>query len=96
MPDLVGDLLCILKHVGVLNVIAVGYALAPLSKLHLRTKTLQSHDWGAQLAYEAARERPDVFTAVVGITIPVIARPLECMLRETEHHENSIYPQRHH
>jgi soluble epoxide hydrolase/lipid-phosphate phosphatase len=29
------------------------------------------HDWGAQLAYEAARERPDIFTAVVGITIPV-------------------------
>ncbi|KAH9180053.1 Alpha/Beta hydrolase protein [Lactarius sanguifluus] len=28
------------------------------------------HDWGAQLAYEAARERPDIFTAVVGITIP--------------------------
>jgi len=30
------------------------------------------HDWGAQLAYEAARQRPDVFTAVVGITIPYI------------------------
>ena len=29
-----------------------------------------SHDWGTQLAYEAARERPDVFDAVVGITIP--------------------------
>lgn len=29
------------------------------------------HDWGSQLAYEAARERPDIFTAVVGITIPV-------------------------
>ncbi|KAI0301880.1 Alpha/Beta hydrolase protein [Multifurca ochricompacta] len=28
------------------------------------------HDWGTQLAYEAARERPDVVTAVVGITIP--------------------------
>ncbi|KAF8271703.1 alpha/beta-hydrolase [Lactarius quietus] len=52
MPDLVGDLLCILKHAGAPGVIVVG------------------HDWGAQLAYEAARERPDVFTAVVGITIP--------------------------
>ncbi|KAI0254201.1 alpha/beta-hydrolase [Lactifluus subvellereus] len=30
------------------------------------------HDWGTQLAYEAARERPDVFTAVIGITIPYI------------------------
>ncbi|KAH9963261.1 alpha/beta-hydrolase [Russula dissimulans] len=71
MPDLVGDLLCILNHVGVPNVIVIG------------------HDWGAQLAYEAARERPDVFTAVVGITIPVTARPLECTPRKTEHHENN-------
>lgn len=52
MPDLVGDLLCILEHAGALEAIAVG------------------HDWGTQLAYEAARERPDIFTAVVGITIP--------------------------
>jgi hypothetical protein len=27
-----------------------------------------SHDWGSQIAYEAARERPDIFTAVVGIS----------------------------
>jgi len=54
MPDLVGDLLCILEHAGVQKAIAVG------------------HDWGTQLAYEAARQRPDVFTAVVGITIPYI------------------------
>jgi soluble epoxide hydrolase/lipid-phosphate phosphatase len=52
MPDLVGDLLCILEHAGAPGAIAVG------------------HDWGTQLAYEAARERPDIFTAVVGITIP--------------------------
>ncbi|KAI0303058.1 alpha/beta-hydrolase [Russula brevipes] len=55
MPDLVGDLLCILQHAGVPEVIGIG------------------HDWGTQLAYEAARERPDVFTAVVGITIPQAA-----------------------
>ncbi|KAI9512737.1 alpha/beta-hydrolase [Russula earlei] len=54
MPDLVGDLLCILEHAGVSKAIAIG------------------HDWGTQLAHEAARERPDVFTAVVGITIPYI------------------------
>ncbi|KAH9999509.1 alpha/beta-hydrolase [Russula vinacea] len=54
MPDLVGDLLCILEHAGAPKAIAVG------------------HDWGSQLAYEAARERPDIFTAVVGITIPYI------------------------
>lgn len=33
------------------------------------------HDWGAQLAYEAARERPDIFTAVIGVTIPVSFPP---------------------
>ena len=32
-----------------------------------------SHDWGSQIAYEAARERPDVFTAVVGISVPYLA-----------------------
>ncbi|KAN0124485.1 alpha/beta-hydrolase [Russula decolorans] len=52
MPDLVGDLTCILENAGAPTAIAVG------------------HDWGTQLAYEAARERPDIFTAVVGITIP--------------------------
>ena len=38
----------------------------------LRTRRLtfsgNSHDWGSQMAYEAARERPDIFTAVVGIS----------------------------
>jgi pimeloyl-ACP methyl ester carboxylesterase len=29
-----------------------------------------SHDWGSAIAYEAARERPDVFTAVIGISAP--------------------------
>ncbi|KAH7905596.1 Alpha/Beta hydrolase protein [Hygrophoropsis aurantiaca] len=28
------------------------------------------HDWGAEVCYEAARRRPDVFTSVVGITVP--------------------------
>lgn len=29
------------------------------------------HDWGSQVCYEAARMRPDIFTAVVAIAIPV-------------------------
>ena len=28
------------------------------------------HDWGAQVCYEAARIRPDVFKAVIGLVIP--------------------------
>lgn len=51
IPDVVGDLLCILRHAGVSQVVVIG------------------HDWGTQLAFEAARERPDVFTAVVGLSL---------------------------
>lgn len=29
------------------------------------------HDWGAQICYEAARMRPDLFEGVVGAVIPV-------------------------
>ncbi|KAF8876157.1 Alpha/Beta hydrolase protein [Infundibulicybe gibba] len=31
-----------------------------------------SHDWGAQVCFEAARMRPDIFSAVIGVTIPYI------------------------
>ncbi|KAN0140064.1 epoxide hydrolase [Lactarius tabidus] len=51
IPDVVGDLLCILRQAGVSQVVVIG------------------HDWGTQLAFEAARERPDVFTAVVGLSL---------------------------
>lgn len=50
--DVVGDLLCILKHANVAQAVVIG------------------HDWGSQIAYEAARERPDVFIGVVGISGP--------------------------
>ncbi|KAL6304154.1 Alpha/Beta hydrolase protein [Sparassis latifolia] len=30
------------------------------------------HDWGAQVCYEAARMRPDVFEAVIGAVVPYI------------------------
>ena len=33
------------------------------------------HDWGAQVCYEAARIRPDVFKAVIGLVIPVCHFP---------------------
>lgn len=51
IPDVVGDLLCILRQAGVSQAVVIG------------------HDWGTQLAYEAARERPNVFTAVVGLSL---------------------------
>ncbi|TFK66645.1 alpha/beta-hydrolase [Pluteus cervinus] len=30
------------------------------------------HDWGAPVCYEAARQRPDIFRAVIGITAPYL------------------------
>ncbi|KAJ7174449.1 alpha/beta-hydrolase [Mycena filopes] len=54
MPDMVGDLSCILESAGISSAICVG------------------HDWGAQLCYEAARMRPDLFHGVVGAAIPYI------------------------
>ncbi len=72
MPDLVGDLLCILEHAGAPTAIAVGYVIPSFDIYDADvSSTMSRHDWGTQLAYEAARERPDIFTAVVGITIPV-------------------------
>ena len=86
MPDLVSDLLCILEHAGAPEAIAIGY-VQPLGDVFFRRLAedigFGRHDWGAQLAYEAARERPDIFTAVVGITIPVIP-PLWAMHYEAE------------
>ena len=38
--------------------------------------TEHSHDWGAQVCYEAARERPDIVDAVVGTGIPVSTNAL--------------------
>ncbi|KAH7922876.1 alpha/beta-hydrolase [Leucogyrophana mollusca] len=54
MGDLVGDLVCVLEHVKVDNVVCLG------------------HDWGAEVCYEAARRRPDVFTSIVGVTVPYL------------------------
>ena len=74
MPDLVGDLTCILENAGVPTAIAVGYVSLSfdtyMQTFH-RPCRFTRHDWGSQLAYEAARERPDIFTAVIGIAIPV-------------------------
>ncbi|KAH7881841.1 Alpha/Beta hydrolase protein [Phlebopus sp. FC_14] len=30
------------------------------------------HDWGAEVCYEAARRRPDIFFALVGVTVPYL------------------------
>lgn len=68
MAELVGDLVCVLQHARVNSAICVGYCPSFDSRVQL---TVTRHDWGSQVCYEAARMRPDIFTAVVGITVPV-------------------------
>jgi soluble epoxide hydrolase / lipid-phosphate phosphatase len=74
MGDIVGDLVCVLRHAGVTShgVTCVGYAaLSPACLYAWSDGSERRHDWGSQVCYEAARMRPDVFEAVVGIVVPV-------------------------
>ncbi|KAF9457240.1 Alpha/Beta hydrolase protein [Collybia nuda] len=43
-----------------------------LKDAHVSSAICVGHDWGAQLCYESARMRPDIFTAVVGAVVPYI------------------------
>ena len=33
---------------------------------------MHSHDWGSQLCFQAARQRPDKITAVIGAAVPYL------------------------
>ncbi|TFY76836.1 hypothetical protein EWM64_g7177 [Hericium alpestre] len=76
MFDLVGDLLCILKDAKVAQTVCVGYVLLRSMSVacSIQTRLLQSrsHDWGCQICFEAGRSRPDVFNAIIGLTIPYL------------------------
>ncbi|MFN6121999.1 MAG: alpha/beta fold hydrolase, partial [Actinomycetes bacterium] len=41
-----------------------------LAALGERTATIVGHDWGAPIAWNSAMLRPDVFTAVAGLSVP--------------------------
>lgn len=51
----------------------VGDMVALVAALGASTATIVGHDWGATVAWSAALMRPDLFPAVVGISVP--ARP---------------------
>lgn len=59
-----------MDHAGVESAVCVGYALSLVVLDHELTR-LNSHDWGSQLCFEAARQRPDRFKAVIGLVVPV-------------------------
>lgn len=76
---MVSDLTCILEDANVSSAICVGYVTYS-SALPTNIQQQHRHDWGSQVCYEAARLRPDLFTAVAGVAIPVrtniLLRPL--------------------
>jgi len=50
----------------------VGDLVCILDNASVKSAICVGHDWGAQICYEAARMRPDIFKAVVGVVIPYI------------------------
>lgn len=52
----------------------VGDLVGLLDALELPSVTVVGHDWGADVAWNAALLRPDRFTAVFGVSVPFISR----------------------
>lgn len=43
-----------------------------LEHVGIQSAICLGHDWGAEVCYEAARRRPDIFYALVGVTVPYL------------------------
>lgn len=63
----------------------VGDMVALVAALGETTATIIGHDWGAPVAWHAALFRPDIFTAVGGLSVPPPwrgrERPLETLVK---------------
>ena len=61
----------------------VGDVVALVAALGERNAVIVGHDWGAPVAWHAALFRPDIFTAVAGLSVPPSfrgrARPLDSL-----------------
>lgn len=53
---------------------AVGDLVGLLDALEVSEATVVGNDWGATIAWQAALMRPDRFTAVIGIGVPLMGR----------------------
>lgn len=75
MGDFVDDLVCVLKHAKVAGKpTCIGFVpLFPQTGLFSDVDTLgrARHDWGSSICWEAGRARPDIFSSVVSLTVPV-------------------------
>ncbi|KIK82094.1 hypothetical protein PAXRUDRAFT_67755, partial [Paxillus rubicundulus Ve08.2h10] len=49
-----------------------GDLVCVLDHARVTTAICLGHDWGSAACYEAARRRPDVFSAVIGVTVPYL------------------------
>jgi len=54
----------------------VGDLVCILQQANVKSVTCMGHDWGSSVCYEAARSRPDIFKAVIGIVVPYISASL--------------------
>lgn len=50
----------------------VGDLVCILEQAKVHSAICMGHDWGSTVCYEAARARPDIFTAVIGAVVPYI------------------------
>jgi pimeloyl-ACP methyl ester carboxylesterase len=66
----------------------VGDVVALVAELGHRQALIVGHDWGAPVAWHAAMMRPDIFPAVVGMSVPHRRRgprpPLETLRRNAK------------
>jgi len=54
----------------------VGDLVCILQQANVKSVVCMGHDWGSSVCYEAARLRPDIFNAVIGIVVPYISAAL--------------------
>ena len=63
--------------------------VALVAALGKKQAVIIGHDWGAPVAWHAALFRPDVFTAVAGLSVPPPfrgrGRPLDSLREERDH-----------
>jgi pimeloyl-ACP methyl ester carboxylesterase len=73
----------------------VGDLVGLLDALEVKTAVIVGHDWGANIAWQAARLRPDRFRAVVALSVPYRprseARPTSVMPRTADAQFYQLY-----
>src|SRR5258705_1441314 len=65
----------------------VGDMVALVATLGEKRAAIVGHDWGAPVAWHAALFRPDVFSAVAGMSVPPWPRPAARYLARKRHHQ---------